>query len=122
MNRLLRDNMFIVYAVFLAQLLICALAGGISWAAFGLTAGISLLAPVFMFIIFAIDPDKRKRAVFSLKSALINCIAFCICYMAADMGETWIKPIVIPLVFMLDAPIALLIYAKLYSSKKYHIN
>lgn len=134
-NRLLRDNMFIVYAVFLAQLLICALAGGISWAAFGLAAGISLLAPVFMFIIFAIDPDKRKRAVFSLKSALINCIAFCICYMAlvfilgffvfgvrADMGETWIKPIVIPLVFMLDAPIALLIYAKLYSSKKYHIN
>ena len=65
----------------------------------------------------------------------MNCIAFCICYIAlvfilgffvfgvrADMVDTWIKPVVIPLVFMIDAPIAVLIYSKLYSSRRYHIN
>lgn len=134
-NRLLRDCTFAVYAIFIVELVICALAGGISWGAFGLAAGISLIAPIFMFIIYAVSPDRRKRATYNFKSATINCIAFCICYIAlvfilgffvfgvrADMADTWIKPVVIPLVFMIDAPIAVLIYSKLYSSRRYHIN
>ena len=119
----------------MAELLICAIAGGIAWTRFGLAAGISLLAPIFMTIVYLIDPNRRKKADYNFKSALINCLVFCIGYMAlvfilgffvfgvrADMGSTWIKPVVIPLVFMIDAPIAVLIYTKLYSSRKYHIN
>lgn len=134
-NRLLRDCALILYCVYLAELLICAFAGGISWGAFGLAAGLGILAPAFMFIVYSVDPDKRKRATYNFKSASINCIAFCICYIAlvfilgfflfgvrADAGETWIRPIVIPLVFMIDAPIAVFIYSKLYSSRRYHIN
>lgn len=134
-NRLLRDCTFIIFAIFVAELLICAIAGGIAWTRFGLAAGISLLAPIFMTIVYLIDPNRRKKADYNFKSALINCLVFCIGYMAlvfilgffafgvrADMGSTWIKPVVIPLVFMLDAPIAVLIYTKLYSSRKYHIN
>ena len=134
-NRLLRDCTFIIFAIFVAELLICAIAGGIAWTRFGLAAGISLLAPIFMTIVYLIDPNRRKKADYNFKSALINCLVFCIGYMAlvfilgffvfgvrADMGSTWIKPVFIPLVFMLDAPIAVLIYTKLYSSRKYHIN
>ena len=134
-NRLLRDCTLIMFAVFAIELLICAISGGISWGAFGLAAGISLLAPVFMLIIYMIDPNRRKKADYNFKSAAVNCLVFCIGYIAlafilgffvfgirADDGATWIKPIVIPLVFMLDAPIALLVYTKLYSSRKYHIN
>ena len=96
----------------------------------GLLAFIKSGIPVYL-----IDPNRRKKADYNFKSALINCLVFCIGYMAlvfilgffvfgvrADMGSTWIKPVVIPLVFMLDAPIAVLIYTKLYSSRKYHIN
>ncbi len=134
-NKLLRDCTLIMFVIFAAELLICALAGGISWAAFGLTAGISLLVPIFMMIAYLIEPNRRKRANYNFKSALLSCLAFCLIYIIlvfilgffvfgvrADMISTWVKPVFIPLVFMLDVPIAVLIYTKLYSSRKYHIN
>lgn len=134
-NRLLRDTTAIMYVLYVIELILSALFKGISWEACALAAGVGLIVPILVFIVCAVNPHKRVRAVYNSKGAMVNALVFCIAYIFLvfvlgffvfgvrnDIPQSWIKPIVIPLAFVINVPVAVLIYSKLYSTKHYHIN
>ena len=139
-NRLLRDSSLFAYALYAVEVLIAY------FATFRMTSpttsagylflflGIGLLFPVFGFVNWAVDPLKRAKANFSLRSSLINslifmlnaviliiCLGFFVFGAQIDSPVTSVKPIVIPILFLLDIPATLLIYDVLYRTRRYHV-
>lgn len=134
-NRLMKDCTLIMFLLFTLELIITAIAGGITWGVAGIMVAVSFLIGAIAVIIYAVNPNKRIKASFSAKNTLINCliviissiaIIFILGFYVFDVqigaSKSWIKPIVIPLVYLLNIPISVGIYAKLYYTKHYHIN
>ena len=91
--------------------------------------------PVVTGIRMWLAPNKRSLAVFNLKNALINSLILLINlvviivivgYFAGGANfqepSTTIKPIVVPLIMLVNIPIAIVIYDLLFRSKYFHIN
>lgn len=134
-NRLMKDCTLIMFLLFTLELIITAIAGGITWGVAGIMVAVSFLIGAIAVIIYAVNPNKRIKASFSAKNTLINCLIVIISSIAIifilgfyvfdvqiGLSKSWIKPIVIPLVYLLNIPISVGIYAKLYYTKHYHIN
>ena len=133
--RLMKDCTLIMFLLFTLELIITAIAGGITWGVAGIMVAVSFLIGAIAVIIYAVNPNKRIKASFSAKNTLINCLIVIISSIAIifilgfyvfdvqiGLSKSWIKPIVIPLVYLLNIPISVGIYAKLYYTKHYHIN
>lgn len=137
-NKLLRDCSIITYLIMLVII-------GIMWIAFNglaklpyytyisLMAGF-LIIPIAGIANYAIFPNKRKKAEFNFRLAMLNAImlylvATCACLLIAFFGigadindfATLIAPIVYPLLCLLAMPISVGIYKVLYSTKNYFI-
>ena len=134
-NRLMKDCTLIMFLLFTIELIITAIAGGITWGVAGIMVAVSFLIGAIAVIVYAVNPNKRIKASFSAKNTLINCLIVIISSIAIifilgfyvfdvqiGVSKSWIKPIVIPLIYLLNVPIAVGIYAKLYYTKHYHIN
>lgn len=91
--------------------------------------------PVVTGIRMWLAPNKRSLAAFNLKNALINSLILLINlvviivivgYFAGGANfqepSTTIKPIVVPLIMLVNIPIAIVIYDLLFRSKYFHIN
>ena len=91
--------------------------------------------PVVTGIRMWLAPNKRSLAVFNLKNALINSLILLINlvviivivgYFAGGANfqepSTTIKPILVPLIMLVNIPIAIVIYDLLFRSKYFHIN
>ena len=140
-NRLLRDCSFFAYALYAIEVLIAYFATfrmtepSASIGYLFLFLGIGLLFPVFAVVNCFVDPVKRVKANFSLRSSLINslifmlnalilivCLGFFVFGAKIDAPSTSVKPIIIPALFLLDIPAALLIYNLLYKTRRYHVS
>ncbi len=139
-NKLLRDCSLITFIVYAVEVLIAYFATfrmttpSTSIGYLFLFLGIGLLFPIFGAVNYFVDPTKRIKAKFSLRSSLINSLIFILnafiliiclgffCF-GAQMNDpiTSVKPIIIPVLFLLDIPIALFIYYALYKTKHYHV-
>ncbi|MDE5618000.1 MAG: hypothetical protein K2I79_00750, partial [Clostridia bacterium] len=95
------------FILFIAELLITSLCGGISWGVMGILSAISFFAIAMVFIFYAVNPNKRIKASFSAKNAFINCLILIISAIAVifilgfyvfdvqiDVSSSWIRPIV----------------------------
>ena len=140
-NKLLRDCSLFAYALFAVEVLIAYFATfrmttpSTSVGYLFLFLGIGLLFPVFGLVNWLVDPLKRLKANFSLRSSLINslifmlnaliliiCLGFFVFGAQIDSPITSVKPIIIPILFLLDIPATLLIYNVLYRSQRYHVS
>ena len=138
-NKLNRDSSVLTYLVYAVGVLIAYFAtapkfGHNVGALFGFLA-LGLLYPIVMFIAYCVDPKKRIKANFRAKNALINSliviinaiilivlIGFLACGARIDNVDSMIRPVIIPLVFLLIIPIGIFIYYWLYKSNHYHVN
>ena len=138
-NKLNRDSSALTFIVYLVGVLIAYFStapkfGHNVGALFGFIA-LGALYPVAMFVAYCIDPKKRIKANFNAKNALINSlivivnaiilivlIGFLACGARVDNIDSMIRPVIIPLVFLLMIPITIGIYYKLYKSNHYHVN
>ena len=140
-GRLLRDCSLFAYALYAVEVLIAYFATfrmtspSTSVGYLFLFLGIGLLFPVFGLVNWLVDPLKRSKANFSLRSSLINSLifmlnaliliiflGFIVFGVQIDSPITSVKPIVIPILFLLDIPAALLIYNVLYRTRRYHVS
>ena len=138
---MLRDCSLFAYALYAVEVLIAYFATfrmtspSTSVGYLFLFLGIGLLFPVFGLVNWLVDPLKRSKANFSLRSSLINslifmlnaliliiCLGFFVFGAQIDSPITSVKPIVIPILFLLDIPAALLIYNVLYRTRRYHVS
>ena len=140
-GRLLRDCSLFAYALYAVEVLIAYFATfrmtspSTSVGYLFLFLGIGLLFPVFGLVNWLVDPLKRSKANFSLRSSLINslifmlnaliliiCLGFFVFGAQIDSPITSVKPIIIPVLFLLDIPATLLIYNVLYRTRRYHVS
>ena len=140
-GRLLRDCSLFAYALYAVEVLIAYFATfrmtspSTSAGYLFLFLGIGLLFPVFGLVNWLVDPLKRSKANFSLRSSLINslifmlnaliliiCLGFFVFGAQIDSPITSVKPIIIPVLFLLDIPATLLIYNVLYRTRRYHVS
>ncbi len=138
-NRLNRDSSILTYIVYAIGVLIAYFSTAPKYGQnlpglFGFLA-LGLLYPVAMFISYCVDPKKRIKANFRAKNALINSlivminavilivlIGFLAFGARIDNFDSMVRPVIIPLVFLLMIPIAIAIYYRLYKSNHYHVN
>ncbi|MGN0771716.1 MAG: PadR family transcriptional regulator [Christensenellales bacterium] len=92
-------------------------------------------APIVVGIKMWLAPNKRSLAAFNVKTALINSLILVINliviivivgYFAggANFQEpaTTVKPIIVPLVMLINIPLSIVVYDLLFKSKYFHIN
>lgn len=138
-NKLNRDSSVLTFIVYAVGVLIAYFSTAPKYgqnvgALFGFLA-LGALYPVAMFVAYCIDPKKRIKANFKAKNALINSlivivnaiilivlVGFLACGARVDNIDSMVRPVIIPLVFLLMIPIAIGIYYKLYKSNHYHVN
>ncbi|MEG1609391.1 MAG: hypothetical protein RR348_05935, partial [Clostridia bacterium] len=90
--------------------------------------------PLYATIKLLLNPKFRKPTKFSLKSAIttsmifvinaaiiIVCLAFLVFGATFSNINTLINPLIVPLLLLLNIPIAVLIYQIIYSSKKFFL-
>ena len=137
-SKLLFQSAWIFYIFFVLQLVLTHLLAhktyGIanSWLVFGLI--LPLLYPLTCTALYVKSPKKKKQAHFQARTALINSLIVIInCVVVillvgyfgfhADftVPSTTIMPIVVPIIYLLNIPIDIGIYATMYHSKRYHI-
>lgn len=138
-NKLNRDSSILTYIVYAVGVLIAYFSTAPSYGHnFGALAGflaLGLLYPVAMFVAYCVDPQKRIKANFNAKNAVINSliviinavilivlIGFLACNARIDNVESMVRPVIIPLVFLSIIPISIAIYYWLYKSNHYHVN
>ena len=138
-SKLNRDSSVITYLIYAIGVLIAYFStapkfGHNVGALIGFMAA-GLLYPIVTFVAYCVDPKKRIKANFNAKNALINSlivivnaiiiivlVGFLACGARIDNIDSMIRPVIIPLVFLLIIPIAILIYYRLYKSNHYHVN
>ena len=138
-SKLNRDSSVITYLIYSIGVLIAYFStapkfGHNVGALIGFLAA-GLLYPIVTFVAYCVDPKKRIKANFNAKNALINSlivivnaiiiivlVGFLACGARIDNIDSMIRPVIIPLVFLLIIPIAILIYYRLYKSNHYHVN
>lgn len=138
-TKLNRDSSVITYLIYSIGVLIAYFStapkfGHNVGALIGFLAA-GLLYPIVTFVAYCVDPKKRIKANFNAKNALINSlivivnaiiiivlVGFLACGARIDNIDSMIRPVIIPLVFLLIIPIAILIYYRLYKSNHYHVN
>lgn len=138
-TKLNRDSSVITYLIYAIGVLIAYFStapkfGHNVGALIGFLAA-GLLYPIVTFVAYCVDPKKRIKANFNAKNALINSlivivnaiiiivlVGFLACGARIDNIDSMIRPVIIPLVFLLIIPIAILIYYRLYKSNHYHVN
>lgn len=138
-TKLNRDSSVITYLIYSIGVLIAYFStapkfGHNVGALIGFLAA-GLLYPIVTFVAYCVDPKKRIKANFNAKNALINSlivivnaiiiivlVGFLACGARIDNINSMIRPVIIPLVFLLIIPIAILIYYRLYKSNHYHVN
>ena len=138
-SKLNRDSSVITYLIYAVGVLIAYFStapkfGHNIGALLGFLA-LGLLYPIAMFVAYCVDPKKRIKANFNAKNALINSlivivnaiiiivlVGFLACGARIDNIDSMIRPVIIPLVFLLIIPIAILVYYRLYKSNHYHVN
>ena len=138
-NKLNRDSSILTYIVYAVGVLIAYFSTAPTYGHnFGALAGflaLGLLYPIAMFVAYCVDPQKRIKANFNAKNAVINSliviinavilivlIGFLACNARIDNINSMVRPVIIPLVFLLIIPIAIAIYYWLYKSSHYHVN
>lgn len=138
-SKLNRDSSIITYLVYAIGVLIAYFStapkfGHNVGALIGFLA-LGLLYPIVTFVAYCVDPKKRIKANFNAKNALINSlivivnaiiiivlVGFLACGARIDNVDSMIRPVIIPLVFLLIIPISILVYYRLYKSNHYHVN
>lgn len=137
-SKLLFQSAWIFYIFFALQLVLTHLLAhktysiANSWLAFGLI--LPLLYPLTCTALYVKSPKRKKQAHFQARTALINSLIVMInCVVIillvgyfgfhADftVPSTTIMPIVVPILYLLNIPIDIGIYATMYHSKRYHI-
>lgn len=137
-NKLLRDCSIICFGVFIIELLISFFAFGsitpLNPIVVGVLGALSVLFPIGFFLLHYYHPQKRKRAEFDYKLAILNSIMFVLCGIVvvtlfaffvfnADIGnvQTLVKTLILPILFLFDVPLFITIFYLLYRTKRYHI-
>lgn len=140
-NKVLRDCSVLTYVLYAIEVLVAYFATfrmsdpATSVGYLFMFLGIGLLFPIFAFVNYFVDPIKRVKANFSLRSSLINslifmlnaliliiCLGFFVFGAQIDVPSTSVKPIIVPILFLLDIPASLLIYNALYRTQRYHVS
>lgn len=138
-NKLNRDSSVLTYLVYALGVVIAYFSTAATYghnigALFGFLA-LGLLYPITMFVAYCVDPKKRIKANFNAKNAVINSliviinaiilivlVGFLACGARIDDAGSMVRPVFIPLVFLLIIPIGIAIYYRLYKSNHYHVN
>lgn len=135
-SKLNRDCYSIMFLLLIIEVMACWLIckERLSTAYYIGICGIGFIVPLCAFIAYMLNPDKRVRASFNIKTSLLNRLMLYLNVLvlilligffgfAADIKDTqsMLAPIIIPAVLFLDIPVSSLIYWALYRSNKYHI-
>lgn len=94
-----------------------------------------LVVPVIPTLSFLLDPKKKEKAKFDVKSSLINrcmlflnlalvvtCAGFFVFQANIQEFSTLIVPIILPLAMLLNIPLSSGVYYLLYRSKRFHLS
>lgn len=138
-NKLNRDSSILTYLVYAIGVIIAYFSTAVTYghnvgALFGFLS-LGLLYPIVMFVAYCVDPKKRIKANFNAKNAVINSliviinaiilivlVGFLACGARIDDAGSMVRPVFIPLIFLLIIPIGIAIYYRLYKSNHYHVN
>ena len=137
-SRLKRDSLLLLYLFMVCEVLIAYFAldrfAELGYVFYIITACVMMIVPIVGIVIYLVKPDKRTRADFDLKTGLsgmimltinlfIVCMLFAFFLFKADLGmpKTLVRPLFYPALLFIDLPIYTLIYAALYSTKRYHL-
>ena len=136
--RLKRDALLLLYAFMFLEVLVSFFAlnkvAQLSDLFYIVSGALLLIFPIIGIILYLINPDKRIRADFDLKTSISGMIMLTINLViitmllafflfGADLGKpaTLVRPILYPTLLFINLPIYTLIYAALYHTKKYHL-
>jgi Predicted transcriptional regulators len=136
-NRLSRDCYALMYALYLVEVFVMWLVmkDAFTPVQYVIAACIGLPFALVPFVIYTLRPDKRVRASFNLRTSILNrlmlylnCVVI-VCLVGffavgADVndGDTMVKPILLPVLFLLNIPLSSLVYFLLYNTRRYHIS
>lgn len=94
-----------------------------------------LLIPVYPTVKFLLDPKRKEKAKFDVKTSLLNrimlylnlalvitCIGFFVFQANIQEFSTLVKPIILPLALLLNIPLSSGIYYLLYRTKRFHLS
>ncbi|MGN0788719.1 MAG: PadR family transcriptional regulator, partial [Christensenellales bacterium] len=135
-NKLLFFTSLIMSVIFFIQVMVAHFELGYTQVAPLVLCILACVAvPVVTGVRMWLAPNKRSLAVFNLKTALINSLILIINlvviivivgYFAGGANfqepSTTIKPIVVPLIMLINIPVSIVIYDLLFRSKYFHVN
>ena len=137
-NKLNMLTYWILYAFILVEIGLTALFEGSLALGLGAYLGAiftALIIPAVPTIMTIINPLKRTKADFDLKRSVINrlllflnlslivaCLGLFVWQVDLNNLATMVKPILLPILYLLNLPFSSLIYYQIYKTKKFHLS
>lgn len=137
-NKLNTLTYWILYAFILIEIGFTALFEGALKLGLGVYLGAiitTLIIPAVPTIMTFMNPLKRIKADFDLKRSLINrlllflnlsliiaCLGVFVWQVDLNNLSTMVKPILLPILYLLNLPLSSVIYYQIYKTKKFHLS
>ena len=137
-NKLNTLTYWILYAIILLEIGITALFESSLGLGLGVYLGaifIALLIPAVPTVMTLMNPLKRTKADFDLKRSVINrlllflnlsliaaCLGVFVWQVDLNNLSTMVKPILLPILYLLNLPLSSVIYYQIYKTKKFHLS
>ena len=137
-NKLNTLTYWIMYAFILVEIGLVALfegSLGLGLPAYLTAIFVALIIPGVPTVMMLLDPLKRVKANFELKRSVINrlllflnlslivaCLGLFVWQVDLNNLATMVKPILLPILFLLNLPLSSVVYYQIYKTKKFHLS
>lgn len=137
-NKLNTLTYWLMYAIILVEIGLTALfesSLGLGLGAYLTAIGVGLIIPGVPTIMTILNPLKRIKAEFDFKRSIINrlllflnlslivaCLGLFVWQVDLNNLSTMVKPILLPILYLLNLPLSSVVYYQIYKTKKFHLS
>lgn len=137
-NKLSMVTYWIMYAIILVEIGLTAIFESSLNLSLGVYLGAiigGLIIPCIPTAMTLMNPLKRTKATFDLKRSVINrlllflnfslitaCLGVFVWQVDLNNLSTMVKPILLPILYLLNLPLSSLVYYQVYKTKKFHLS
>ena len=127
-----------MYAIILVEIGLTALfesSLGLGLGVYLTAIGVGLIIPGVPTIMTILNPLKRIKAEFDFKRSIINrlllflnlslivaCLGLFVWQVDLNNLSTMVKPILLPVLYLLNLPLSSVVYYQIYKTKKFHLS
>ncbi len=137
-NKLNTLTYWLMYTIILVEIGLTALfesSLGLGLGAYLTAIGVGLIIPGVPTILTILNPLKRIKAEFDFKRSIINrlllflnlslivaCLGLFVWQVDLNNLSTMVKPILLPILYLLNLPLSSVVYYQIYKTKKFHLS